>query len=100
MISISDKTAPISINIPRNTAQVYENYTLKLSRGNKDYTIVPTDIIERNDYRTMVVDVSSMPDGEYEYSLNSGEIGIIRIGAINKTNTKYTANEQYQFYKG
>lgn len=100
MILISDKSVPNRINIPRNTGEVYENYVLFLSKGNNVYQLELTDVTERDDFRTATVDFSGLSNGEYEYKLNSGEIGLLRIGEINRTNTTYKANEEYKYYRG
>ena len=102
MVLITEKTSATTIYFPRISAEVYETYVLSLKRGNKTTVLTATTVQELNDYRLLTFDTTKLKNGESEYSLNSGETGLLRVGIINNPTTAYTSNEQeeYTYYKG
>ena len=101
MILISEKTSATTIYIPRISTEVLETYVLSLKRGNKTTALTATTAQELNDYRMLTFDTTNLKDGEYTYTLNSGETGLLRVGKITNPTTSYTTNEQeYTYYKG
>ncbi len=100
MIKIPDKTVLNTVLFPKNTDEIPEIQILTLSRGGTDYVISHGNIEYLNDYIKMTsADFTSLEDGEYEYSLSSGEKGILRIGIIEKNTIVYGDNkEEYKFY--
>ena len=100
MVQIFEKNTGSTIYFPRISAQVYETYVLSLKRGNKTTTLTATTAEEWNDYRLLTFNTTSLKNGEYEYSLNSGETGLLRVGKINNPTTSYTSNEkEYTYYR-
>ena len=101
MILISEKTSATTIYFPRISAEVLETYVLSVKRGNKTTALTASTAQELNDYRMLTFDTTKLKDGEYTYTLNSGETGLLRVGKITNPTTSYTTNEQeYTYYKG
>ena len=98
MVLISDKTSAVTAYFPRISNEIKETYVLSLKRGGKTKTLTATTVNELNDYRKLTFDFSKVKDGEYEYSLNSGETGLLRVGTITNAVTAYTKNEEYTYY--
>lgn len=100
MVVITGKTKPVTLYFARNTDNSFENYMIRLTKGNKSEDIVPTVAVERLRFIVLTLDLSGMEDGEYTYKITpSGETGLMQI--INtKSNKTYKKNEEYQFYKG
>ena len=101
MILISEKTSATTIYFPRISSEIKETYVINLKRGNKTTTLTASTAQELNDYRMLTFDTTKLKDGEYTYTLNSGETGLLRVGKIINPTTSYTTNEQeYTYYKG
>lgn len=101
MILISEKTSATTIYFPRISSEIKETYVISLKRGNKTTALTASTAQELNDYRMLTFDTTKLKDGEYTYTLNSGETGLLRVGKIINPTTSYTTNEQeYTYYKG
>lgn len=90
-----------AIYVPRINTEIKEPYVLTVTRGNISTPLTATSATELTDYRLLVFDFSNLKKGEYTYTLNSGETGLLRVGKITNPTTSYTTNEQeYTYYKG
>lgn len=101
MIQITDNTTAVTVYIPRISVINPHTYTLYLKRGNRTITLVSINSDEGlEDYRKITFDFTNVDNGEYEYKLNTGESGLIRVGKIATPITSYTYNEEYTYYIG
>lgn len=98
MVLISEKTSAVTAYFPRISSEIAENYVLTLKRGGKTKALTAATVNELNDYRQLTLDFSKVKDGEYEYSLNTGETGLLRVEKITNAVTAYTKNEEYTYY--
>ena len=91
-----------AIYVPRINTEIKESYVLTVTRGNISTPLTATSATELTDYRLLVFDFSNLKKGEYTYTLNTGESGLLRIGKIINSITAYTSNDQekYTYYKG
>lgn len=113
MMIISDNYGISELYFPKNksdhtrgmvhTLKLHSNITLK------DYEFILEDKEGLSDYYVFVTNLTSLPNGEYEYSVSyDGEInsrGLIRLGndfkKVRKETTKdYKNNTEYIQYEG
>lgn len=112
MIKITDLSESKKYYFPKNIHPEIELYvtansTLKLHSNSslKDKTIYLNDIDTLDDYYVFQYDWSLIDEGEYEYSINDVEFGLLRIGETPKTKRtdktkKYNNQDKNVIYYG
>lgn len=108
MIIVSDKNIENSVYFPQN---IYTDNTdiykiIFVDRGtNKQYVFDNLDDrhLVQYDYYSFFINFSSMPEGEYEYTIfdsNNDVVGkgLIRLNELKQDNIYYNKNNEYIAY--
>lgn len=100
MIFIANK-GEVEVKIPRTSNKIQETYNILIESQatNQAYTFEDVvDTTSLRDYYTFTLDLSEIPDGEYEYNVSNLCEGLIQIGEISHTISAYTQNNEYKEY--
>lgn len=107
MVIVKQVSSGVTVYFPRNTVNNGENYDLTLHSEvqNENYTFSGlTDLSTNANFYSFTLDLSSVPEGEYEFQVSVGadveSTGLLRVGEIKIPNTVYNQNEQIIEYNG
>lgn len=107
MVLVKNKAeSPTTIYLPKTVTKSVKELTLRLHSisSNSDYSFpVDNENMELRDYYQVTVDLSAMPDGEYQYTIGC-DSGLLVIGDYKEKrkqeNKQYDAETKYYQYQG
>lgn len=100
MIQITDNLSEVTINLPKIRDVLDENphiLTLKSKITNKLYEFDVEDEGSR-DFYVIKMDFSTIPNGEYEYTIDNDAKGLLRVGDLAIQSTAYNADKDGVIY--
>lgn len=102
MINIKDKNGLREVYFPkmRHLGITECNLVLRSELTLEEYEFFPIDDGCLNDYYIFALDFSDVKDGEYRYTINTVDNGLIRIGEIKADKVQINKKETYIQFNG
>lgn len=87
MVKITDKTTEDFVYFPKNLHSALDNHTLTIKSCStlEETTLSLVDYGDVEDYYKFMYDWTVFKDGEYEYTIDNKEYGLIQFGKAVET---------------